>query len=150
MTKHTVSRRAFLMGSAALSGAGLVRAANIKTRLWPGNRNDVQCGIIGYGPQGRDITATLARVPGAQVAAICDTYAPMLRRAQRDAPEATRHEDYREILDNPDIQAVIVATPTHLHRDIAVSALQAGKNVYCEAPIASSIEDAKAIARACA
>jgi len=148
MSKQTVSRRAFLMGSAALSGAGLVRAANIKTRLWPGNRNDVQCGIIGYGPQGRDITATLARVPGAQVAAICDTYGPMLRRAQRDAPEATRHEDYREILDNPDIQAIIVATPTHLHRDIAVNALQAGKNVYCEAPMASSIEDAKAIARA--
>ncbi len=148
MTKKTVSRRAFLMGSAALSGAGLVRAANIKTRPWPGNRDEVHCGIIGYGPQGRTITATLARVPGATVSAICDTYAPMLRRAQRDVPEATRHEDYREILDNPDIQAVIVATPTHLHRDIVLDALEAGKNVYCEAPMASSIDDAKAIAHA--
>ena len=148
MTKKTVSRRAFLMGSAALSGAGLVRAANIKTRPWPGNRDEVHCGIIGYGPQGRTITATLARVPGATASAICDTYAPMLRRAQRDVPEATRHEDYREILDNPDIQAVIVATPTHLHRDIVLDALEAGKNVYCEAPMASSIDDAKAIAHA--
>lgn len=148
MTKKTVSRRAFLMGGAALSGAGLVRAANIKTRPWPGNRDDVHCGIIGYGPQGREITATLARVPGAVVSAICDTYAPMLRRAQRDAPDATRHADYREILDNPDIQAVVVATPTHLHRDIVLDALDAGKNVYCEAPMASSIDDAKSIARA--
>ncbi len=148
MTKKTVSRRAFLMGSAALSGAGLVRAANIKTRPWPGNRAEVHCGIIGYGPQGREITATLTRVPGAVVSAICDTYAPMLRRAQRDVPEATQHGDYREILDNPDIQAVIVATPTHLHRDIVLDALEAGKNVYCEAPMASSIDDAKAIARA--
>jgi len=144
----TVSRRAFLMGGAALSGAGLVRAAKIKTRPWPGNRDDVRCGIIGYGPQGREITETLARVPGAQISAICDTYSPMLRRAQRDVPNAAQYEDYREILDNADIQAVIVATPTHLHRDIVINALDAGKNVYCEAPTASSIDDAKAIARA--
>ena len=144
----TVSRRAFLLGSTALSGAGLVRAANIKTRAWPIHRDDVQCGIIGYGPQGREITDTLLRVPGARVSAICDTYAPMLRRAQRDVPDATRHEDYREILDNPDIQAVIIATPTHQHRGIAIDALEAGKNVYCESPMASSIDDAKAIARA--
>ena len=136
------------MGSAALSGAGLVRAANIRTRPWPDNRESVRCGIIGYGPQGREITATLERVPGAEISAICDHYAPMLRRAQRDAPQATRHEDYREILDNTDIQTVFVATPSHLHRDIVINALQAGKNVYCEAPMASSIDDAKSIARA--
>jgi len=144
----TVSRRDFLLGTTALSGAGLVRAANIKTRAWPLSRDNVQCGIIGYGPQGREITDTLMRVPGAQVAAISDTYAPMLRRAQRDVPDATRHEDYREILDNPDIQAVIIATPTHQHRGITIDALEAGKNVYCESPMASSIDDAKAIARA--
>ncbi len=136
------------MGGAVLSGAGLVRAAKIKTRAWPGNRNDVNCGIIGYGPRGREITETLARVPGARVSAICDTYAPMLRRAQRDVPEATQHQDYREILDNADIQAVIIATPTHLHHDIVINALDAGKNIYCEAPMASSIDDAKSIARA--
>ncbi len=148
MTKKTVSRRAFLMGSAAMSGAGLVRAANIRTRPWPGNREDVNCGIIGYGPQGREIAATLARVPGAKISAVCDTYAPMLRRAQRDVPDATRHEDYRAILDNPDIQAIIIATPTHLHHDVTIDALAAGKNVYCEAPMASTIDDAKSIARA--
>ncbi len=148
MNKRTVSRRAFLMGSAAISGAGLVRAANIRTRAWPGGREDVNCGIIGYGPQGREIASTLARVPGAKISAICDTYSPMLRRAQRDVPEASQHEDYREILDQPNIQAIIVATPTHLHHDIVIDALAAGKNVYCEAPMASTIDDAKSIARA--
>ena len=146
--KKTVSRRAFLMGGAALSGAGLVHAAKITTRPWPENRDDVRFGIIGYGPQGREITDTLLRVPGAHVSAICDTYAPMLRRAQRAVPNATRHENYREVLDNADIQAVIVATPTHLHHDIVLDALDAGKNVYCEAPMASTIEHAKSIARA--
>jgi len=144
----TVSRRAFLMGGAALSGAGLVRAANIKTRAWPDSREDVTIGIIGYGPQGREVADTLLRVPGAKISAICDTYAPMLRRAQRDIPDASRHEDYREILDNQNIQTVIVATPTHLHRDIAIHSLEAGKNVYCESPMASSIDDAKLIATA--
>ncbi|MDE2729815.1 MAG: Gfo/Idh/MocA family oxidoreductase [Bacteroidota bacterium] len=143
-----VSRRNFLMGGAMISGAGLVRAANIKQRPWPGNRDDVNCAIIGYGPQGRALASTLARVPGARLAAICDTYDPMLLRARRDVPEASRHTDYREVLDNPEIKAVLIATPTHLHKDLAIDALEAGKNVYCEAPMASSIEDAQALARA--
>ena len=143
-----ISRRTFLAGGAGLSGAGLVRAANIKQRPWPTNRDDVTCAIIGYGPQGRELADTLARVPGARLAAICDTYDPMLLRARRDVPEASQHTDYREVLDNPDIQAVLIATPTHLHKDIAIDALEAGKNVYCEAPMASSIEDAQALARA--
>lgn len=136
------------MGSAMISGAGLVRAANITQRPWPQGRDDVTCAIIGYGPQGRELASTLARVPGASLTAICDTYDPMLLRARRDVPEASRHTDYREVLDNPDIQTVLIATPTHLHKDIAIDALQAGKNVYCEAPMASGIEDAKAMARA--
>lgn len=148
MDKYRVSRRAFLMGGAALSGAGLVRAANIKTRPWPQGHAAVTCAIIGYGPRGRELASTLDRVPGAELVAICDTYEPMLRRAQRDIPAASRHVDYREVLDNAEVQAVLIATPTHLHKDIALDALSAGKNVYCEAPLASSIEDAKAIARA--
>ena len=80
--------------------------------------------------------------------AVCDNYDVMLRRSQRDVPQASTHTDYREVLGNPDVQAVFIATPTHLHRTIALDALAAGKNVYCEAPIASTIDDAKAIAQA--
>ena len=148
MSKRSVSRRSFLMGSALISGAGLVRAANIKQRPWPEDRDDVSIGIIGYGPQGRELASTLARVPGANVAAICDNYDPMLLRARRDVPQATRHSDYREVLDNADIQTVLIATPTHMHKDIVLDALEAGKHVYCEAPMAASIEDAQSIARA--
>ena len=148
MYRNPVSRRAFLLGSAALGGAGLVRAANIQTRAWPVGREDVNCGIIGFGPQGRELATTLARVPGAALTAVCDTYEPMLRRAQRSVPNASRHSDYREVLDNPDIQTVLIATPTHQHRTIVLDALEAGKHVYCEAPMASSIDDAKAMAQA--
>ena len=57
-------------------------------------------------------------------------------------------EDYKTILDNKDIKAVVIATPTHQHKDIALAALKAGKHVYCEAPLANTIEDAREIALA--
>jgi predicted dehydrogenase len=63
-------------------------------------------------------------------------------------PDVETHSDYRAVLDDPDITSVFVATPTHLHRQIVIDALAAGKHVYCEAPLASTIEDAAAIARA--
>src|SRR5205814_7639359 len=55
---------------------------------------------------------------------------------------------YKTILDNKDIKAVIVATPTHKHKEIVLAALKAGKHVYCEAPMANAIEDAREIALA--
>jgi len=104
--------------------------------------------VIGLGPWGREILDQLGRLPQADVAAICDNYPAMLRRSADKAPEAATTEDYRTILDNKDIAAVIVATPTPLHRDIVIAALQAGKHVYCEAPLANTMEDARAIAQA--
>jgi predicted dehydrogenase len=108
----------------------------------------VRCGVIGCGIWGREILNTLAQLPGANVVAVCDTYEAFLNRAKRAAPNAEGYEDYRALLANPDVQAVIVATPSHQHREIALAAMAAGKHVYCEAPLATSIEDARAIARA--
>lgn len=108
----------------------------------------VNCAIIGVGPWGRDLIATLAVTPGANVHTVCETYPAFLRRAKAAAPEAKAEEDYRKVLDDPEVQAVIVATASHQHKEIAIAALEAGKHVYCEAPMASSIEDARAIARA--
>jgi predicted dehydrogenase len=109
----------------------------------------VKFGVIGLGAQGRDILKSLALLPNAPVTAICDIYAASLRRAgNQDAPQAQRYDDYQKLLASPDVQAVVIATPTPDHREIALAALQAGKHVYCEAPLANSIDDAKAIARA--
>jgi predicted dehydrogenase len=108
----------------------------------------VKLGVIGIGPWGREILNTLARLPQAEVVAVCDTYAAMAKRGGTAAPGATVTADYKTILDNKDIAAVVIATPTHLHKDLAVAALKAGKHVYCEAPLAHTIEDARAIAQA--
>lgn len=108
----------------------------------------VNLGVIGLGTWGKELIATASGLPNGPVVAVCDTYATSLRRASEVAPNASKHGDYREILDNKEVQGVIVATPTHQHHDIVIAALQAGKHVYCEAPMAASIEDARKIAQA--
>jgi predicted dehydrogenase len=108
----------------------------------------VSYGVVGLGEQGREILHTLALLPSSPVAAICDTYPRSLRRASEEAPKAKQYQDYKQLLADPNVQAVVVATPTALHRDIALDALAAGKHVYCEAPLAATVPDAKAIAKA--
>ena len=150
-----LSRRKFLMMGSMTPLVGYSEAINLRDKAaydaahtsGPADEK-VNCALVGFGEWGRKIAQTLGRLPEANLMAICDTYDVMLKRAQRAVPDASRHSDYRELLDNPDVQAIIVATPTHLHRDIVIDALDAGKNVYCEAPIASTIEDARAIAKA--
>ena len=150
-----LNRRDFLKGSSfatlmtMLGGVELitrapVQAADLAT-LVP---FQVKCAVIGLGNWGREIIATLSRLKTAQLTAICDTYPASLKRAANSAPNAKGLDDYRKILDDKEVQAVVIATPTHQHRDIAIAALQAGKHVYCEAPLANNIEDAKAIALA--
>ncbi len=108
----------------------------------------VNFGVIGLGAWGREIVTTLSQLPNAPVVAICDTYASMVRRTSEAAPKAETFDDYTKLLAKKEVQAVVVATPTHLHKEIVLAALNAGKHVYCEAPIAFTIEDARAIAQA--
>jgi predicted dehydrogenase len=114
----------------------------------------IKVGLIGLGTWGREILNTLLRMPqaeipiDAEVVAICDTYKPFLKRSAIAAPNALQTTDYKTILDNKDITAVVIATPTHLHKELALAALKAGKHVYCEAPMAGSIDDAREIALA--
>ncbi len=145
-----LSRRNFLKRSSLIPLSGLLAqapaiGADARRATF---REQVQAAVIGFGPQGRDIAATLTRIPEVDLAAVVDTYNVMLQRAQRSAPGVATFENYREVLDNPDISTVFIATPTHLHKQIALDALSAGKHVYVEAPMASTIDDARAMAQA--
>src|SRR4051812_536744 len=108
----------------------------------------VKVAVIGCNVWGREILNTLARLDKADVVAVCDHYESALRRAKEAAPKAEGYTDYTKVLENKDVQGVIVATPTHQHKEIVLAALKAGKHVYCEAPLANKIEDAREIARA--
>lgn len=156
-TLSDLNRRDFLKGGSfatlmMLMGGIPIRADDPKADE-PAAENQaaptpVKCAVIGCGAWGRELIKALATIPHGPIVALCDTYEPWLRRAAESAPGAQTMTDYRRVLDLQDVEAVIVATPTHLHHPIVFEALQAGKHVYCEAPLAHTIEDAKAIARA--
>jgi predicted dehydrogenase len=148
-----LTRRDFIRGGSAATLMGLLGGIELTARAAEAAAPAVavaktRCAVIGLGSWGREIVSTLSRIPAAEVAAVCDTYGASLRRAARSAPGAAQVDDYRKILEDDSVPAVIVATPTHLHREIVVNALEAGKQVYCEAPLAHTIEDARAIALA--
>ena len=136
-------RRSFLRTTTgALTGIAIL--PDLEATLRP--RAPSRVGLIGVGRQGRAIIGELQKIPDVTIAAVCDSSAARLRTAQERAPGAEALADYRALLDRADIGAVVVATPTHLHRQIVLDAIQAGKHVYCEAPVAHTVEDARALA----
>ncbi|MEE2712600.1 MAG: Gfo/Idh/MocA family oxidoreductase [Planctomycetota bacterium] len=109
----------------------------------------VTVAVIGGGPQGREILAELAKFEDVNVAAVCELDSRRLRRSVRRTKAAKGYADWKDMIAKESaIQGVFVATPTHLHKDIALGLLEMGKHVYCEAPMASSIDDLQAMARA--
>ena len=149
-----VNRRDFLRGGSLatlmtmLGGVELLaQSADKPAEAKPAGAK-VKLALIGCGAWGREILKTIGSQPLAEVVAICDTYPSAMRKCATDAPGAKPVADYNELLADKSIQAVVIATPTHQRREIVLAAIKAGKHVYCEAPLAHSIEDAKAIALA--
>lgn len=147
------NRRDFLKGGSLATLMSMVGGVRLLAQSAPEAEEKpagpkVKVAVIGLSMWGREILATLGRLEQAQIAGICDHYAPMVRRSASAAPDALQAEDYKAILENKDISAVIIATPTHQHKEIAIAALNAGKHVYCEFPLAHTVEDARAIALA--
>ena len=155
-----VNRRDFLAGGSfatmmMLMGGVPLNAAEDKPAVNPDGTTNykakavpVNVGVIGCGIWGRELLKTLALLPHGPVVAIADTYPAYLKRAASLAPNAQQHPDVEKLLADPKVEAVVVATPSHLHKDVVLAALKAGKHVYCEAPLAATIEDARAIAAA--
>ncbi|USN99309.1 MAG: Gfo/Idh/MocA family oxidoreductase [Phycisphaeraceae bacterium] len=141
-----IDRRDFLVQS-----AGALAAVAIMPRLGFGAMSlaePINVGVIGLGRQGRAIIAELSGIEGTSLGAVCDSDERRLAAGSRRARDAKAVGDARAIFDDASIGAVCIATPTHLHRELVEQALQAGKHVYCEAPMAHTIEDCRAIVRA--
>lgn len=146
-----IYRRDFLKG--AMASMAILLTAEELTAAEGGveaavTGSPVKFGVVGLGQWGKEILSTLSKIPSAQIAAICDTYEPFLNKGKEIASGAALFKDYTQLIAYPDVEAVVVATPSHLHKDIVLAAIQAGKHVYCEVPLASSIDDATAIAQA--
>ena len=142
MTPDLSNRRTFLKTSvaAATTLAAEARGAS-KAAGGP-----IRLGIVGAGIRGLELMQA-AMNAGGKIVAVCDLYDGHFRRAQEIQPNTPTTRDYREIVARQDIDAVIVATSDHWHAPVAIAAMKAGKDVYCEKPMTHTIPEALEMAR---
>ena len=124
-----MQRRTFLLATAAAQSRAV------------GANDRVRTGLIGAGGRGRYLAGQFKEA-GAEVGAVCDVYQPNLDAGIKEASTGARaFRDYRRLLEDKALDAVIVATPDHWHAQMVIDAVEAGKDVYVEKPLAHRIED---------
>ena len=138
MTRHT-NRRQFLKRS-ALAGAGLWAAGACAIAQNRSPNEKLNIGIIGVHSRG---AANMAAVASENIAALCDVNDDYLAEAAKKHPQAKTYVDWRKLLDQKDIDAVIVSTTEHTHALASVMAMKRGKHVFCEKPLAHSVYEAR-------
>jgi predicted dehydrogenase len=138
------TRRAFLTAA-----SGLVVGARLAASSAQGANDRIRIGVIGTGGRARGLMTLLTRVPGNDMVAVCDVYEPrLLQAAEIAGTTATKVADYRRILDDREIDAVVIGTPDHWHKTITLEAVAAGKDVYVEKPVSHSIAEGAEMVRA--
>ena len=127
------NRRSFLIAG------GLTALASTKAF---GASEKLRVGVIGAGGRMRNLLDAADQIGSYEIVAVSDVYAPHADAVKaRSNGLATTHVDYREVLDNKEIDAVIVATPDHWHVPIAKDAIAAGKDIYLEKPVTHTLEE---------
>jgi predicted dehydrogenase len=139
----TPTRRNFLHAT----GLYAAQTAFAQNAPKPRPANDrIQVACIGFGIMGQGDVRTAVTVPGVELVAVADVYDGRLKLArERHGESVFTTRDYREVLARPGIDAVIVATPDHWHSRIAIDAMNAGKDVYCQKPMVQKVEDGAGI-----
>jgi predicted dehydrogenase len=107
-------------------------------------------GVIGAGLFGENHALVYSRLPGVELVAVCDQNEARAREVAERYGARTYYTDYVQLLAEPDISAVSIATPDFAHSEIALAAAQAGKHILCEKPLATTVEEAQSIVDAAA
>lgn len=131
-----MDRRIFLLSSSA---AALAQSPNERITL----------GLIGAGGRGRRVMIKFQKAGNVNVHAVCDVYEPNLEEGLSIAGPGTKaYRDYRQLLDDPEIDAVLIGTPEHWHHRMTLDAMAAGKDVYVEKPLCHTPEEGKELVEA--
>ena len=147
MDQSHLTRRHFLQVPAAAAGSAALLSAQ--------SPNDtVRVAFIGVGNRGSYLLRHMLKVPGVKIVALCDID-PQRLKAAVDAAAAAGHSpegyaEFRRLLDRKDIDTVVIATPVDLHKDMAIAALELGRHVYAEKPMALTPEDCRVVTNAAA
>jgi predicted dehydrogenase len=142
------SRRSFIKG---LGAASIAVPAFSWGRVGDAN-GDVRVAICGVNGKGNAHLGDFAKVKGCRIVAICDPDSAVLKKRQAEQEQKglklETYSDYRKMLENKDIDAVVIATPNHLHTMIAIAAAQAGKHVYVEKPVSHNVWEGRKLVEA--
>lgn len=174
MTEGNLSRRGFLdRSTGTLIAAGLPiwfarevvaqdqekKAAEDRKKVGP--NDEIVLGLIGCGGQGMYVTKVASKQKGVRIAAVCDVDANRMVKATEDLAkevakhggkldpkDVTQYHDFRELVANKDLNAVVVGTVDHWHALTSIAAMKAGLDVYCEKPLALTVVEGQAMVKA--
>ncbi len=139
-----MDRREFLKDF-GIAGSGILLATSPWFSVFSETKNTVnhkaRIGIIGPGSRGRFLMSFIVKNPKVEIVAICDIYQPSIDEALKITPQAKVYHDYRRLLEDKSVDAVIVATPLDRHFQMVMDAFDAGKHVYCEKALGYTIEE---------
>ncbi len=145
MDRH-VTRRTFV-GTGLAAGIGLVASSARAQQESPNER--IGLGFIGVGNRGGQLLTAFLDQPDADVVAICDVYKPYLDKTRdRLDGNVAIYGDFRKLIDNEDIDAVVIATPDHWHAIQCIAACDVGKDVYVEKPLSVTIHEGRCMVEA--
>ena len=148
MSKNQMTRRSFLQTTTGATGAAMIVGRQFVLESEPipyawekpvAASDRVRFGIIGVGMQGNGLLATAITLPGVECVAAADLYDGRHTLAKEIAgPKITTTRQYKELLDNREIDCIIAAVPDHWHKHVFVDTLRAGKDIYLEKPMSHS------------
>lgn len=159
-TRSPISRRTFVKGAALGAAAAAAFPTIIPSSALGDDKTAapserVMIGFIGIGKMGWSHLQRMAGRRDAQVIAVADVFAHRLDNAKKHVEDVNKklerkgyldaREDYRTVLSNKDVDAVLIAVPDHWHTAVAINACKAKKHVYCEKPLTLTIAEAKAL-----
>jgi predicted dehydrogenase len=137
-----ITRRHFLTTATALSLPFLIPSQVLAK---PRRPDRIHLGIVGVGRRGQQLLEAMPE--GAKIVAVCDVYKPRAE-AVGGKYHATVFHDFRRVIDRKDVDAVVIATPDHWHALPSILACQAGKDVYCEKPLALTVREGRLMVKA--
>ncbi|MCG6927525.1 MAG: Gfo/Idh/MocA family oxidoreductase [Acidobacteria bacterium] len=145
--KPGINRRQFMQKSLVGAAAAPVIARSVGAEPGPAPKpvapNDrIQVGVIGVGARAHQLLGATMAQDGVEIVGVCDAYTGRVARSiERTGGRAKDYGDWRALLDDESIDAVIIATPDHWHKEHALAALAAGKDVYLEKPMTLTIDE---------